>query len=312
MPRPSRPMGRRWQWAGSSTAIAILDADTGRERAQLSGRSAFGLAFLPGDKTLVAGMGDGTVALWDVEAGRVRTAFPGPGGCIHGAGRLTRRQVAGGWRHPRRVVGRQPRHLVLDPVRAHSTGPGRTAADHGARVLARLEDAGRGLPGGDDRPAGPAAIYSRRPPWKAHEGRVRALAFSPDGKSLASVGQDAHQGRDAADARLRMSLPGRVSPGGTGAPGAKSSCSTARPRTSSMTGPRTTRSPTSPSTSCPTARPWSSDTRTSTRRPGRVLRPEHRPAAGGPQASQGRHRHLGRAAGHRPDSRRQDPRRRRF
>jgi WD40 repeat protein len=208
------PDGASLAMGGVSTTIAIYDADTGRARAQLSGHSAYSLAFLPDDKTLVAGMEDGTVALWDVAAGRVRTAFPGHGGRLEALavspdGKwLAAGGRPGGFGSAKLVIRALDTNL---PAHGSPTNGGAITAlafSPDSKTLAAADDLGT-----IDLLARPL-FYSRRPPWKAHDGRVRALAFSPDVKSLASVGQDgAIKVWDAADGRQRMSLPGRVDRG---------------------------------------------------------------------------------------------------
>jgi WD40 repeat protein len=205
------PDGASLAVGGVDSSIAIHDADTGRERTQLSGRSASCLAFFPGDKTLAAGLDDGTVALWDVDAGRVRKAFPGAGSRITALAVSANGKwlAAGGPRGGRWAANLAIWSLDSDEGTVLSRGHGGTitalAFSPDSKTLAVARDDGT-----IDRLARPLFVGTR-PPLKAHAGRVRGLAYSPDGKSLGSVGEDgAIRIWDAVDGRQRMSLPGQI------------------------------------------------------------------------------------------------------
>jgi WD40 repeat protein len=205
------PDGAALAVGGSDSSIALYDADTGHERAHLAGRSALCLAFVPGDKTLVAGLDDGTVALRVVEAGRMRKVFQGA------AGRVTALALsadskwlaAGGPRGGPRPVNLAIWSLGSDegpgPSRGHTSAITTLAFSPDSKTLAVA-----GEDGTIDLLARPI-FWARRPSLKAHTGPVRGLSYSPDGKSLVSVGEDgAIRVWDAADGRERMSLPGQI------------------------------------------------------------------------------------------------------
>jgi WD40 repeat protein len=205
------PDGASLAVGGLNFSIAIYDADTGRERTQLSGRSASCLAFFPGDKTLAAGLDDGTVALWDVNAGRLRKSLPGAGSRISALAVSADGKwlAAGGPRE-----GRSAANLAIWSLDSDEA-PGLSRV-HGGLItaLAFSPDsktlAVAGDDGAIDRLARPLFLGTQ-PPLKAHAGRIRALAYSPNGKSLCSVGDDgAIRLWDAPDGRQRISLPGQV------------------------------------------------------------------------------------------------------
>lgn len=74
---PSSRDGASLAVEGLSPTLSIWETRTWAERSRLTGRIAYRLAYTPDGKTLAAGLSDGTVALQDVDTGRVRAVLQG-------------------------------------------------------------------------------------------------------------------------------------------------------------------------------------------------------------------------------------------
>lgn len=131
------------------------------------------VAFAPNGETLASGSWDGTIQLWDVRGGRLKT----------------RRTLRGPW----------------DEVEAIAYAPdGRTLAGLGT--------------GWDGSPFGAVTLWDlgsgRKRPFLRVQGKLDAIAFSPDGATLATAGADdpAVTLWDVATGRERCRLPDHRGP----------------------------------------------------------------------------------------------------
>jgi WD40 repeat protein len=184
--------------ATGADEVVLFAAATGKELRRLSGSPHFAnaLAFSP-DGTLLAALGADKGVLWEAATGKEILTFPSnvfgalafspdggllatTGNDLKEGGRLHLWEVATG-AEVRRL--RRPRGS-FDAVAFAPDG----------RSLAT----GGGVPSGDrDRPFEEHIVQLRetytgqvRREWKGHQGRVMALAFSPDGSHLLSGGFD--------------------------------------------------------------------------------------------------------------------------
>ena len=188
------PDGKTLAGVGYVPSVTLWDTETWRPSQRLDGRAAARLAYLPDGKTLAVGFSDGTVALRDLAADRTRLVLQsGPS--------TSRMQRHRGW--PSRATwfsdrgrpssaagspsGTRPRGASRERIPAYrDLGPVAALAFAPGGKDRRLVRAGRGRSGsGGLTPQWREALRVSRPHI-----RVVGLAFSPDGKALASAGAD--------------------------------------------------------------------------------------------------------------------------
>jgi WD40 repeat protein len=201
------PDGRTLAWATTDPAGAIALWDLKAERLQRTflghGPRVQVIAYSPDGRTLASGGSDGTVQLWDVVEGKARATLKGHKGSIlavvfapdgrtlaSSTGSTDRSiilwDIAEG--RPRLTLERQK-----SPVMSLAFAPdGKTLASAGSQ---------RFVVEGNRRTFGPGEILlwdvaggGMKSSLKGHEGLIDSIAFSPDGKTLASGGYDTPAG----------------------------------------------------------------------------------------------------------------------
>ena len=143
----------------SSIGIWLYDTATYREVALLTGHAApvNSVAFSPDGLTLATGGWDHTIRLWDAVTGEQKRTFTGHTGMVQS--------------------------VAFSP-------DGRTLASGSADRTVRLWDAAgsarKGNVTGRTVRSGPAVTGEQKQTLTRHKGAVRSVAFSPDGRILAS------------------------------------------------------------------------------------------------------------------------------
>jgi len=140
--------------SGGWKQIKLWDAHSGQERATLKGHTerVSSLAFSPDAKTLASGSWDKTVKLWDVVSARERATLQGHTGWVES--------------------------VAFSP-------DGKALASSGQGPFE-----GQGKPSHGEIKLWDAQTGQERTTLKGHVGAVVSVAFSPNGKTLASGGDD--------------------------------------------------------------------------------------------------------------------------
>jgi WD40 repeat protein len=219
------PDGQTIAWTTSDAAGAIALWDVKAQRLQKTLRGHAGrvqaIAFSPDGQTLASGGADGTMKLWNSASGRERATLKGHKGSIlavayspdgktiaSGSGAADRSVIL--WD----IVEGRPR-LTLEgqksPVMSLAFSPdGQTLASAGSQQF---------VVEGNRRTFGPGEVLlwdvvagRLKSSLKGHDGLISSVAFAPNGKTLASGGQDTPAGRlilwdvAAGKERARMSV----------------------------------------------------------------------------------------------------------
>jgi WD40 repeat protein len=173
--------------ADAEDVVTLWDVAGGRPRARCQAAHALTLTFAPDGKTLAIGAWDQTVRLWDVATGEERGVLRGPTAVVAVAFSPDGRLLASGdlrwavtlWdvaaRTKRATLEATTEKVFLNEITALAFSPdGQTLALAVNREV-QLWDTGTGRP------------VAR---LEGHTGKVKCLAFSPDGTRLASGGFD--------------------------------------------------------------------------------------------------------------------------
>jgi RNA polymerase sigma factor (sigma-70 family) len=181
------PDGKRLASAAEDRLVKVWDVQTGQEILALKGHtsSVTSVAYSPDGKRLASAAEDGLVKVWDAQTGRELLSLPGGGGSL--AYSPDGKRLAGASGGTVRVWDATNGQEIL-AWEAPGRVRGVAFSPDGKRLAGNVDDPFAG-------PPGPGAGYVKV--WdaqtgdellhiKGHTGWVGSVAFSPDGKRLAS------------------------------------------------------------------------------------------------------------------------------
>ena len=182
-----------WSASGDAGEVRLWDPVAGTLRLELAGIKAlcFAVAFSPDGKTLATGGTDNVVRLWDPVSGALKATLRGHDGAVRGLaftrdGKTLASASFDGLVKYWDVASRSEKALMP----AHAGGCIGLAFSPDGKVLATFGRPSRsGRRGTTQRgEALGRAILKERANLLGHRGPVRAVAFAPDGKTLATAG----------------------------------------------------------------------------------------------------------------------------
>lgn len=206
------PDGKLLASAGQDKVIRLWDAETGKEIKALEGHTnaVRGLAFVPPEKGkpcthLVSGSLDKTVRVWEIATGKEARLIQQPESVGAVAVSADGQRIASGTPLADGVIYLWNREgKQLQAWKAHAGGVKALAFSPDGKQLASGGDWGTSLPVGAKKDDYSLAVWNPDTGEKVHlfpkdSPFVRAVAFSPDGRSLASA--DGPRGVHLWDAR---------------------------------------------------------------------------------------------------------------
>jgi WD40 repeat protein len=217
------PDGKRVAAGSDDHTVRLWDLASDREGRVLHGHNAevWAVAFSPDGKTLASASFDGTARLWDADTGKVVRVLKGHAGRVHAVAFSPdgRRLATAGDDKAVRVWDAATGQPLLTLARHGSAVLGVAFAPDGKTLAACTADSERVVtvePGEIklwDLQTGDEVLTLH-----GHRGGVAAVAFSPDGKRLASAGFDRMSGDrtvkvwDPATGEEVVSLSGHLGP----------------------------------------------------------------------------------------------------
>jgi WD40 repeat protein len=181
------PDGGTLATGGDDRAVHLWDIPSGRERLVMRGHAATvnGLAYMPDGKSIISVSADGRAISWDARTGQILEKVDGECGPLWSV-----------------AVSRDGRWAALggrDGITILDLGSGRTRSHRSSRsTVASLCFLPSGTILASASLDGSITLWKEERgefrPWRSVGGltsRIRALAVSPDGKSLVSGGDDA-------------------------------------------------------------------------------------------------------------------------
>jgi WD40 repeat protein len=184
------PDGTTLAAGGDDEVVYVWDRSTHRLEAQLAGhtQAVTAVAFAPDGRTLISGSQDGTIRCWDAVTNQARWVIPVRSNVVAPTVRYVRFSPDG------KMVATSASRDASVRLWCSATGQALMSLRREADFIGAVEFTpdGKGLVAGDSR--GDVTIWdleSRRPrtSWNAHGGLVTAVAYSADGRTLASAGE---------------------------------------------------------------------------------------------------------------------------